>query len=234
MAETRRLDFNKDWKQQDFNTSDLLRQQQMQARLEAGDQALVNHSKEQFKRAFVDRYYPNSASTRSEVISNLYRQARQDAKNTKKGGLVSEGLAAAAAPIQQGTSKLLQQSWLNLIDSYGATLIWINIHVFLRFTIGENYFAKLGREWLPKVGKEVTGAKGASGAGGEKLADSILGIPAGGLGIIEAAVLGFLDLLVFFLIVLNLIMMLIFLYYVSNPLEAAFELIKSSVSLPSF
>jgi len=233
MAEKRRLDFNKDWKQQDFNTSDLLRQQQMQTRLEAGDQALISHSKEQFKRAFFDRNYSDSAETRSQVISNLYRQARQDAKNTKKGGLVSEGLDLAAAPIQQGTSKLLQQSWLNLIDSYGLTLIWINIHVFLRFTIGEKFFAKLGREWLPKVSKGASGAKGVSGGGGEKLADSILGIPAGGLGIIEAAVLGFFDLLVFFLLVLNLIMMLIFLYYISNPLGAAFEVIKSSVSLPS-
>jgi hypothetical protein len=37
---------------------------------------------------------------------------------------------------------------MNVPDSFGLTLIWINIHVFCRIVIGKNFFCKLGDEWL--------------------------------------------------------------------------------------
>lgn len=55
---------------------------------------------------------------------------------------------AAAAPISKGTSKLLQQAWLNLVDSFGLTLLWIDIHVWLGSIVGHKFFCKLGQEWL--------------------------------------------------------------------------------------
>ncbi|RLC36669.1 hypothetical protein DRH27_04880, partial [Candidatus Falkowbacteria bacterium] len=67
-------------------------------------------------------------------------------KNEDKG----EGIKAKAeAPIKMGTNYLLRGAWINLLPSWGFSLIWINIHVFMRFVIPE-IFCKLGREWMPK------------------------------------------------------------------------------------
>lgn len=54
---------------------------------------------------------------------------------------------AITAPIQQGTSKLLQAAWENLIPSWGLTLLWIDIHVFLNMLFPK-MFCDLGKEWL--------------------------------------------------------------------------------------
>lgn len=105
--------------------------------------------------------------------------------------------ATVTAPAKQGTSWLLKMSWLNLIDSFGLTLIYINIHVFLKWVLGEKLFCKLGEEWLPKQIKE---------AGGEA------GNTAGrGIGLVEVMVLLVLDLIVLCAIgvVLALIVMIV-------------------------
>ncbi|MFH1582859.1 MAG: hypothetical protein ABIB72_00880, partial [Candidatus Falkowbacteria bacterium] len=66
------------------------------------------------------------------------------------------------------------------------SLIYINIHVFLKSVFGEKLFCKLGEEWIPK---QITGAGGEAG---KSLGKSI--------GIIEVMGLLFLDLLVLFII----------------------------------
>lgn len=101
-----------------------------------------------------------------------------------------EKLKKAAAPAKQGTSQLLKMAWLNLIDSVGLTLIYINAHVFLRWVLGDTFFCKLGEEWIPKQ---------AAAAGGEAAKTAGKGI-----GIIEVMVLFFLDLAVLFAILMSL------------------------------
>jgi hypothetical protein len=177
MAESKRLTFDQ-YKQSDFNVSDMLRQKQLQARLASNDQALVRNSWKDFGQAFTDRPYKDSASKRAGAISNLYRQARQDAKNVKNSGLGEQATELAAAPIQQATSKMLQQAWLNLIDSWGTTLVWINVHWILNMVMGDKFFCDLGKEWLPKAGK------GGNEGSGQAM-ESILGLPLSGLGYVE-------------------------------------------------
>lgn len=63
-------------------------------------------------------------------------------------GAASKIASAVTSPIQKGTSKLLQQAWLNLVDSFGLTLLWIDIHVWLGSIFGDKFFCKLGQEWL--------------------------------------------------------------------------------------
>lgn len=78
----------------------------------------------------------------------------------------SSGLQeAAAAPIRKGTSQLLRSAWTNLIPSWGLTLIWINIHVFLGMIFGNKYFCKLGVEWSD----QISGAMAKSGEVKKKL-----------------------------------------------------------------
>lgn len=105
--------------------------------------------------------------------------------------------AKLLAPAKQGTSKLLQQAWLNLIDSFGLTLIWINIHVFLRWVLGDKLFCKLGEEWLPK---QVTAVGGGAAESGGKM-----------IGIVEVMALLILDLIVLMVIlaILGIIVMIV-------------------------
>lgn len=105
--------------------------------------------------------------------------------------------ATVTAPAKQGLNQLLKQAWLNLIDSFGLTLIWINLHVFLKWVLGEKLFCKLGEEWLPKQITEAGG--GAAETAGR------------GIGLIEVMVLLILDLIVLFviLLILALIVMIV-------------------------
>lgn len=212
MAEPKRLTFDQ-YKQSDFNVSDMLRQKQLQARLANNDQALVRNSWKDFGQAFTDRPYKDSASKRAGAISNLYRQARQDAKNVKNSGLGEQATELAAAPIQQATSKMLQQAWLNLIDSWGATLVWINVHWFLNMVMGDKFFCDLGKEWLPKVGK------GGNEGGGPAM-ESILGLPVSGLGLVEKMLVIILDLLVAALILLALVPIILVIMVINDPTTA--------------
>lgn len=115
-------------------------------------------------------------------------QARRamDVKEKAKQALEKK----VAAPIQQGTSQLLKMSWLNLIDSFGLTLIYINIHVFLKAVLGEKLFCKLGREWAPAQ------VRAAGNEAVEKLGAKI--------GIVEVMVLLILDLAVLFAVLMSL------------------------------
>lgn len=215
MPQSKRLTFDQ-IKQSEFSVSDMLRQQRLQSRLANNDQALVKNSWKDFGHTFTDRYYKDSARKRAGVVSNLYRQARQEAKNVKNSGAGDQALAIAAAPIQQATSQLLQQSWLNLIDSFGATLIWINVHWFLNITMGDKLFCDLGKEWLPKVGK------GGNEGGGPAM-DAILGIPLAGLGIVEKLLILILDLIVCAVLLLVVVLIILLINVVKDPLHAILE-----------
>ncbi len=72
-------------------------------------------------------------------------------------------------PATDGTDWLLRLSWYTLIPSFGLTLIWINIHAFMRMIPGSRYvFSKLGSEWVPKSVKKAGGyaAKSATRTAG--------------------------------------------------------------------
>lgn len=129
-----------------------------------------------------------------------FRERVMAARRTKDEG---EGLkdkitGAIAAPAKQGTSWLLKASWLNLIDSFGLTLIYINLHVFGHWVLGDKFFCKLGEEWAPKLaatgGKEIAKSFGTAG----KIA-----------GIIEIMGLLLLDLAVLLIIFMNLALIVI-------------------------
>jgi len=47
---------------------------------------------------------------------------------------------------QKMTGELLKQSWTHLVDSFGLTLIYLNIHAWFGFIEGHKIFCKLGEE----------------------------------------------------------------------------------------
>jgi hypothetical protein len=222
MEKSKRLSFNQFTTA--MNAGDILRQNMLKARLQNGDQQLVNDSWEQFGHAFKDRYYQKSADTRSAVVSSLYRQAISQSKGTKKSGLGDQALGLAAAPIQQGTSELLQQAWLNLVDSFGATLIWINIHWFLNRVIGDKFFCDLGKEWLLKAG---SGGKEGSG----QMVESLTEKPFAALGLLEKGVIVMLDIIVAILLLIIVTIIVLIVYYSSHAFEAVWDLAAEFVKV---
>ncbi len=88
-------------------------------------------------------------------------------------------------PVRMGTNHALRWAWLTLIPSWGLTLIYINMHIFLRWVF-PSAFCKLGEEWKPKI----VGT-------GEHSAQSVAGTA---FGIVEVMGLVLLDLLALFLI----------------------------------
>jgi hypothetical protein len=91
----------------------------------------------------------DDTSVRSLRQSALMRQ------KAEKDKADSEASRASTSPMRQATDKLLQAAWENLIDSFGLTLIWIDIHVFLNKVLGPKVFCDLGDEWLPAEAKKV-------------------------------------------------------------------------------
>lgn len=81
----------------------------------------------------------------------------------REGGaeeLKDEAIEKALSPIKQETSNLLKTAWESLIDTFGLSLIWIDIHIFLSMVLGKDLFCSLGEEWFPKgTPKTVDGAK---------------------------------------------------------------------------
>lgn len=140
------------------------------------------------------------SSLRERVMrARLLRQAQDKGVKGKMAG-------KAAAPAKQATSQLLKQAWINLIDSFGLTLIYINAHVFLRWVLGDTFFCKLGEEWIPKQ---------AAAGGGEA------GKTAGkGIGIVEIMALLFLDLAVLFTVIMTLTWIYLLVDIYLHPIKA--------------
>ena len=104
-------------------------------------------------------------------------------------GMIGEKMESALNPAKMGTSSLLKWAWGVLIPSFGLSLIYINMHVFLRWIFGDKLFCKLGEEWVPKQVGSVLGEEG-----------KMTGI---GIGLIEVMGLVFLDLAVLIIILVQ-------------------------------
>jgi len=107
-------------------------------------------------------------------------------REAEQKGLKEKAVDKATAPVSMGSRRALQWAWTSLIPSFGLSLIWINIHVFLR-TVFPNIFCKLGEEWLPKEVLEKTGTTGKA--------------VSGSAFIIEAMALAALNFIAFFIII---------------------------------
>jgi hypothetical protein len=78
------------------------------------------------------------------------RADRVEASRTQKlKAKANKAVEAALAPMRKGLNNLLKSAWENLIESFGLTLLWIDIHVFLNMVLGDKLFCNLGEEWIP-------------------------------------------------------------------------------------
>jgi hypothetical protein len=133
-------------------------------------------------------------------------QAERRSQLQKAKAKAKKAMSQATAPARRATSNLLKQAWQNIIPSYGLTIIWINIHVFLGMIFGNNFFCKLGAEWIDENIKKAQADKAKDL---EKMA-----------GVAEGAGLACLDLGCLLLIVILLCLVGMIVGYIENPMEA--------------
>ncbi|HZJ41155.1 MAG TPA: hypothetical protein VFD16_02735, partial [Candidatus Saccharimonadales bacterium] len=154
-------------------------------------------------------------SLREAVIAEKRKQEQE------KQGKSSSLKQKATAPMRRGTSKLLQSAWINLIPSFGLTLIWINIHAFLSLVIGKDVFCRLGDEWLDGALPGGGAAQQAAlGEAGKKIS--------GCANIGESMVLAILDLVLLVVIIAIVAVIALLVKLVSDPvgfLASEFSLI---------
>lgn len=122
--------------------SQLLNRNSQSSQAQAGDSADRAAQLREEKRQGVAGDNAGTEDTSGGLREQLVGQRK------KRQGLKEKAMEQVAAPVNKATSKLLKSSWENLVDSFGATLIWINIHVFLGTVVGEKFFCKLGMEWI--------------------------------------------------------------------------------------
>lgn len=77
------------------------------------------------------------------------RQAEIAAAEEKKKKEEKEQAEEKPNAVNTATARLLKGAWEYLFYSFGATFLWIDIHVFLGIVFGHKLFCKLGREWVP-------------------------------------------------------------------------------------
>jgi hypothetical protein len=147
-------------------------------------------------------------SLRQAVI----QKKRKEDLEIKQGG-ISEALKKKS-PIRKGTSSLLRAAWINLIDSFGLTLIWINIHVFLNKVLGDGMFCRLGEEWTDRPGVSSSMAKGEID---KKARNSV--------GLVEKMGLGCLNLGCLIIFIAIFVVIALVLKFFENPLDFFAELI---------
>jgi len=98
---------------------------------------------------------PEMARTEQQMASQLAQEKAQTGLAAKQKVMAGEGAGAAEAVAEMGgevaTDQFLKQCWLNLVPSLGLTLIYINIHCFLRYLLGIKLFCSFGQGKAKKI-----------------------------------------------------------------------------------
>ncbi len=98
----------------------------------------------------------------NENNSRNLRQQLMNAKTRKKKKNIKKKTAGKAkekvlSPAKKATGRALRWSWLSFLPSWGLTLIYIDIHVFMHFVLSD-VFCGLGEEW--RIGMVDKNAEG--------------------------------------------------------------------------
>lgn len=92
-------------------------------------------------------YLEEPTSLREAVLKSKIERAKNEQSSS----------ALKMNPIQKATGGLLKSAWINLIPSFGLTLLYIDFHWFMNLVLGDKVFGKLGSEWIPAEIKKYGG-----------------------------------------------------------------------------
>jgi hypothetical protein len=163
-----------------------------------------------------------AAGTANGSVDNLTEGQRRAALRQVKDSKPAVPGESSANGASMASAAGLKFAWLNLFDSFGLTLIYINLHIFGHSVFGEKIFCELGEEWIP--------ANMRANPGAQAVKDRIKTF-----GLIEKMILIFLDLLAFFaLLVLLTVLVLVVAVFTGNfevITSLGWEAIKTLLSL---
>lgn len=139
------------------------------------DEQLINQNTESLEAEKAGEF---RASRRAEILENgpeEEKSFRERVKASKGLNITNEERAGELifrdSPIRKATDSLLKFAWENLITSWGFTLLYIDIHVFLNQVFGPKVFRDLGEEWIPAAIKKLGEGKTKSAASMLKIAE---------------------------------------------------------------
>lgn len=145
-----------------------------------------------------------------DIRKDKLASLRQQKINEEK--LKGKATAKPMNPAKKSIAKLLQASWENIIDSFGLTIIWIDIHIFLSHVLGKDLFCELGEEWFPEgTPRNVEGAKKSVGM------TEGMGVACVNVGCL-------------FLLLMNLAILAMLLDAIKNPMSTLFKVISDLFS----
>ena len=182
-------------------------QQNLDQQVQNRQQAVVLRNQKRLAKA-IGRGRSRSAKN-LPTNASLRQRKRRAGQNKKQQNAESEVLNTLGAPVRQGTDWLLRQSWINVIDSWGLTLLWVNAHVLLRFMVGPEFFSKLGHEWAGGAVKGGLSSKEFK-AVAEQEGDKI--------GVVEVLTLLAVDLLILLLLFLIVIIICVAVGIIQHPI----------------
>lgn len=163
---------------------------------------------------------------RSELDSNdsedlsFREQIRQQKKLNLTNEKRAEELVKRDNPVRKATDGLLKFAWENLITSWGLTLLYIDLHVFLNKVFGPKVFRELGEEWVPEGIKKL-------GDGSTKKAAAMLSLA-------EKAGCGCLNLGCLFLVISFFALVALIVSAALNPWETLLNILSGDGSLSGF
>lgn len=140
-------------------------------------------------------------------------QKKISAANKQQDGKIKKMAGAVSSRLNQLTAQALRFSWLNIPDSFGLTLIYINLHLFGRSILGEKVFCEMGEEFIPKSLRSSIYSPSFSA----KIKK---------IGLLEKMLLMFLDLLVLILVLLSFATLLSVIAPYLAAFTVAFEVIN--------
>ena len=146
----------------------------------------------------------NNAESSGMSLREATKKASSDQKIKEANAPAKKSIEN---PFLKTTDELLKSAWENLIPSWGLTLIWIDIHVFLSKALGPSAFREMGEEWIPDSIKKL-------GKGKIEPASALLRI-------VEGAGCGCLNLGCLFLVIAFLSIIALVVSAIGNPLDTA-------------
>jgi hypothetical protein len=108
---------------------------------------------------------PESNSQAGEDYANVreqQNQARVEQENQENEGAEDSDFAKKSSPpnpMAIATSGALKGAWESLIESFGLSILYVDLHFLLNKIVGDKVFPKLGHEWVPKEIAKVGGDK---------------------------------------------------------------------------
>lgn len=157
----------------------------------------------------------------SQTGKNLQSEIGKARKALKSiNGDVAGGAKEVATQTgQQLTSIILKQSWLEVIPTYGLTILYLNFHFIAKYFASSRYFCEFGEEWTYKLEK----LKAVPG-GGMAIGTAKVGLKYG-----EIVLLILVDVLIALALLILIIIMMLPIILVAAIVSALFSWLKSLI-----